>query len=236
MYYFLPMKDQSDFGFGLVASSFLGAADELKENSFALGFEYLPICYLRRHSIELFLKSFIILLHKYYRISYDDTCYSSNKPKYRHKNGTWHDLYKEHDLLKLYTYFRSLIHSYSGDIGEKTSVNDWTFFNDEYINNIAKITDYDNHSDFFRYPMSKDIAKDKRKQLSQKVTIDEAIAITKTQKGMFLAFENDEGDITSIYSTQRNQTVEEIQIILKNVAYDFDCFHTALRVTMFNGL
>jgi hypothetical protein len=236
MYYFLPMKEKSDFGFGLVASSFLAAADRLKDDKFAQGFEYLPICYLRRHSIELFLKSFIILLHKNYKIDYGDVRYSSDKPRYKGDNSTWHDLYKEHNLLKLYTYFKSLVDIYYNDIIERTYVTDWPFFNNEYKENIRIITDYDNHSDYFRYPMSRDMAKDKRKQLSRKVTFEEATAIMKKQKGIFLAFKNDAGEITSLYSTQSNQNVEEIKEVLENVAYHFDCFHTALRVTMFDGL
>lgn len=237
MYYLVPMKDQSDFGFGMMASTFLHGADKLKaEDKFALGFEYLPICYLKRHSLELFLKSFIILLHKNYEINYGDTPFTSDKPKYQNNKGEWQDLYKEHDLSKLFQHFKSILDLHRDDVAEKTMVSDWPFFNEDYLDSINEITDYDNHSDFFRYPMSKDKAKDGHKQLAKKVSFDEALEITKKQKGMFLAVENSVGDIKSLYSTQSNPVIDSTQKILDDIAYHFDCFHTALRVTMFNGL
>ena len=36
MYYLVPMKNQNDLGFGLVATSFLAAADELDGKKFSL--------------------------------------------------------------------------------------------------------------------------------------------------------------------------------------------------------
>jgi len=230
------MKEQSDLGFGMVASSFLAAADKLDGEDFSLGYEYLPICYLKRHSLELFLKSFIILLHKHYNIDFNDLPPTTDKPKYQDISGKWSDLYKEHDVAKLYQYFCSLFNANKEDIIDNTHTNDWPFGADEYLTNLQLVSNYDNHSDFFRYPMSKDAAKDKHKEIVSKVTLEEAQKITKTRKGMFLAMENRDGEITSLYSMGDSKTVENILSVLREVCYHFDCFHTALRITFFDGL
>jgi hypothetical protein len=236
MYALLPMTTQSDLGFGLIAESFLNAADNLDDKEFALGYEYLPICYLRRHSLELFLKSFIILLHKHYNLKFDDLPPSTEKPKFKDSNGKWNSLYKEHDVAKLYLYFRELIMMNRAEIEEYTRVLDWPFYKDSYLDNFTLIADYDNHSDFFRYPISKDKAKDKHKEKVEKVSFDELEKITQKRKGLFLAMQNSDDEITAIYSTGDSTTVKKIQDILKEVCYHFSCFHTAIRWTMFNGL
>lgn len=74
MYYLLaPLDKHYDRGFGAVANSFMEAADDLQEDA-ATGATFLnrhlPISFLYRHAIELFLKSGIIILHKRLRIPY----------------------------------------------------------------------------------------------------------------------------------------------------------------------
>ena len=165
-YYFTPIKSHPDFGFGMMASTFVDAANKLDTNdNFALGFEYLPICYLKRHSLELFLKSFIVLLHKNYHINYGTLDYSSDTPKYKNQQNEWKFLFKEHDLLKLFIYFQSIVQNHLLDIKQKTLITDFHLLDQEYLNKIEKINNYDSHSDYFRYPMSKDNAKDKKKSL-----------------------------------------------------------------------
>ncbi|QIO05746.1 hypothetical protein [Acinetobacter shaoyimingii] len=67
--YFKPLALQIDLGFGATADSFYCAAQALDDNKhskygFGIGGGKLPILYLYRHSIELYLKSAITLIHK----------------------------------------------------------------------------------------------------------------------------------------------------------------------------
>src|SRR5699024_1738932 len=61
-----------DFGFGVLASDFYQTADFLwinNENKLTKG--TLPNLYLYRHSIELYLKSLIIIIHKKVELNYN---------------------------------------------------------------------------------------------------------------------------------------------------------------------
>ena len=81
-YMMLPLDRHFDSGFGAVADSFKDAADTLdstRENTPTLN-DHLPISYLYRHAIELYLKSAIIIFHRKLNIPYGDTP-ASGEPK-----------------------------------------------------------------------------------------------------------------------------------------------------------
>ena len=58
-----PPETHFDGGLGISASDFRSAAETLKSSEVS-GSGILPICYLQRHSLELYLKSLIFILHK----------------------------------------------------------------------------------------------------------------------------------------------------------------------------
>ena len=67
--YLKPLALQTDLGLGATADSFYYAAQALDDNQdtkygFGIGGGKLPILYLYRHSIELYLKSAITLIYK----------------------------------------------------------------------------------------------------------------------------------------------------------------------------
>src|SRR5690554_3997430 len=72
LYMFTPLEEHPDKGFGAMADSFEEAAKILSKSENTLEKAHLPINYLRRHAIELFLKSIIILLHTKFEIPYGD--------------------------------------------------------------------------------------------------------------------------------------------------------------------
>lgn len=67
--YFKPLALQTDLGLGATADSFYYAAQALDDNQdtkygFGIGGGKLPILYLYRHSIELYLKSAITFIYE----------------------------------------------------------------------------------------------------------------------------------------------------------------------------
>ena len=67
--YFKPLTLQIDSGLGSTADSFYYAAQTLENNQeskygFGIGGGKLPLLYLYRHSIELYLKSVITLIYR----------------------------------------------------------------------------------------------------------------------------------------------------------------------------
>lgn len=77
------IDDHLDFGFGVTADSYYHSAEYLFTNKRKIKtFQQveMPINYLYRHSIELFLKSLIIIFHKQLKIPYSDEPSDSIKP------------------------------------------------------------------------------------------------------------------------------------------------------------
>ena len=76
MYYILtPLHTHIDFGFGATGDAFKEAADKLEASlSERRGVfnEHLPINYLRRHAVELFLKSAIVIIHRRLNLPYGE--------------------------------------------------------------------------------------------------------------------------------------------------------------------
>ena len=80
LYMLLPLDQHYDSGFGAVADSFKDAADSLNDPTKPSAFSsHLPVSFLCRHAIELYLKSAIITLHRKFSIPYGEPP-SSNKP------------------------------------------------------------------------------------------------------------------------------------------------------------
>ncbi|PCJ42857.1 MAG: hypothetical protein COA71_04995 [SAR86 cluster bacterium] len=87
MFMLTPPQTHYDGGLGITATNFYNAGKLLKENEKSLLDGTLPLGFLLRHAIELFLKSFIYILHKKYDISF--SCgYSLEKPGILH-NDKW---------------------------------------------------------------------------------------------------------------------------------------------------
>lgn len=222
--YFEPMSDQKDLGFGLMASTFHFAATALaKDGMFAVGYEYFPICYLLRHSIELYLKSFIIFFHKQYKISFGDLPYDTKEPKYKNQKGEWVPLNKEHDLGKLFNYFVELFKDNRDDIEKDNYSIGWPFLENDFQENIKTISQYDFRSDYFRYPISKDLQKDCKKELVKKssaTSLQEAV-----HQGDYIYIKKYEPNNIVVNYLYKNDELKNLQDILNNLASEFSAFH-----------
>lgn len=159
----LPLYRQYDSGFGAVANSFKASADALENNPGAGGLHpHLPTSFLYRHSIELYLKSCIIILHKNLDIPYANT-----------PNGEAAIIVKDkcelltniHALIPLYLHLKSLITTNLEFLSKFNDTN-WTLSADLEAR-VRKIDGTDSSSTFFRYPVTKDKPKDKNKSTVQ---------------------------------------------------------------------
>ena len=77
---FMPLHRHFDGGFGAIGDAFKEAGDQLGKSPINDIHKHLPLAYLYRHAIEMYLKSMIVIIHK----KFDD---SSQPPLvlYRHK-------------------------------------------------------------------------------------------------------------------------------------------------------
>ncbi|ASS75389.1 hypothetical protein CIG75_10565 [Tumebacillus algifaecis] len=81
--FFLPPTDHIDNGFAATADTFQKTADFLFQSkeyaeemgNFGTTYIPMPVQYLYRHSIELYLKSIIIRLHRSLKLPFDQDDY-----------------------------------------------------------------------------------------------------------------------------------------------------------------
>ena len=111
LYTLAPLERHSDDGFGAVGEAFKSAADKLvkADDSQRMFWSELPIIFLLRHAIELFLKSGIIIMHRRLKLPYDTEGYKSKKPMLLTSAGSWKPLLRTHDILAIYWYWKKLL-------------------------------------------------------------------------------------------------------------------------------
>src|SRR6202020_275814 len=111
MWMMAPLGEHYDDGFGAIGDAFWDAAQRLrKSNGDEVFFlNHLPEIYLLRHSIELFLRSGMIGMHRKLKLPYDSEPYSSPRTMAMKPYGKWEFLDRIHDIHTLYNYWKQLI-------------------------------------------------------------------------------------------------------------------------------
>ena len=115
--YLLPPLLQFDDGFGSTAEGFQDAAKSLartRDRGLGLSGTRLPIYYLYRHAIELFLKGCIIILHRRFHPDFPDGG-SDSYPTVADGNRD-RKLFHIHDLGLLYSTFKDMIHDNAAEL------------------------------------------------------------------------------------------------------------------------
>lgn len=186
MYSFTPLEDHYDKGFGAVADSFQDAGNALKaQYSRAMLNGHLPICYLFRHAIELFLKGSIIIVHKGFKIPCgSEPCTGVPKiPKMKKWKWEQTPIYNIHEIDLLYKYLSKLLNENKDDIEE--IFNGWKF-PDDFEEKIGRFEKIDPSSTFFRYPEDKNPSiYQKEKSAFKETTVEKVMAIAnKNQEPM----------------------------------------------------
>jgi len=237
-----------DFGFGITADSYYKSAEHLMNNHYE---HYditqqaeMPQNFLFRHSIELYLKSLIIIFHKKLKIDYGDTSFDSNEPKIQIQNGKWRNLYTCHFIDVLYDYWlNKLLLPNITELEKIAPKGDWV--------ETKKITDlfpivckYDQDSSYFRYPITKNTNLDEKKFTMQKFkagTLEEfmkEIQKPNTEKkdgGITMLMVDDEDNITEAFNNKES-ILTDVRDGLKEIAYYFNCIHIMSRVTLCGGM
>lgn len=232
-YYFQPLDEQVDYGFGVIANSYyLSAQTLMKKKNFKRNwYSHYPVNFILRHSVELYLKAIIILFHKKYRIDFDDDNYDA-EPKIKLNNGKWRLMRTTHRLDELYYYFEELVSSLDIEL-QKTDVS-WEMPK-KVKEAINFISGYDNASDFFRYPISKDENKDRKKDIFQECDIiDESLVgdFINYSGQMLVIVEDNNGRKSKAYVNDNKDVFIDKLIYLSE---NFDAFHSAVRDVMFGG-
>lgn len=196
MHYLLtPLEKHYDGGFGAMANSFMGAAVDLREaaeGGATFLNRHLPISFLYRHAIELFLKSSILILHKRFKIPSGPD--GQNGEPQVPVGEKWKPMYSVHGTAHLYAYLKTLFTEHKGTLAAISRV-EWEF-PVEMDGWMQTISQTDSTSTFFRYPITKngslDHLKSDIKERDYRDIISRMGPGQPKQKAFFVVDENDE--------------------------------------------
>lgn len=168
--FLLPTNEHKDNGLLVTGRSFKESAEILAANDNQLSplESRLPICYLYRHSLELFLKSMIVIASSHF-----DTAFTKKNEIINLNDGNANrPINKAHSLrILLENLQHALINSNYPPVSRIPECLDYL---NKIESDLLTIDDLDLSSTFFRYPNgSKDHEKDKVKSRSKKSTPNE---------------------------------------------------------------
>lgn len=246
-YLMIGIELHPDKGFGVTADSYYESAEHLMTNHFE---DYditqqaeMPQNFLFRHSIELYLKSLIIIFHRKLRINYGTVPFDSEEPEI-FSDGQWRKLYNSHFLDKLYNYWlNDLLIPNIDTLKKIASKGDWQ--ETKKITALFPIIcKYDKDSSYFRYPITKNGLLDNEKYTIQKIkskSIDGIMEEIKDQETAenketltVLLLDDDDNVVDSF--KYNKYILTDVRDALKEVASYFNCIHIMTRMTLCDGM
>ena len=231
-YLLTPLDEHFDLGFGSVANSFKHAADSVLSSESPSLNAHLPASFLYRHSIELFLKSGIIIFHRKFQIPFDQDPFDS-EPKVLIGNK-WKAMYSVHGVQDLYSYFRRLVSAHADYLAQHTRTN-WEF-PPELDGWVSEIEGTDSTSTFFRYPVTKHKAKDANKSVHRESDVDRVLSQLKEGAKPVKAFVVlGEGDEIVKTFTFNDELAKAMTNVLRDTANLFYGCHAAMRGELTSG-
>jgi len=243
-YQLTGIESHLDYGFGITGEAYYDSAEMLfskldKLKSFQQA--NLPCSFLYRHSIELFLKSLIIIFHKRLKLAYDNEPYNTTNPKAL-INKTWQGLFQCHWIDELYNYwFKELYSKNLTKIKKAAPKGDWRI-DYSILEDIIIVSKYDRDSSYFRYPITKNNILDSQKYTMQNLDLNQNIDLTndnqkqdsKRKGRLFMLLKNEYNEIVEGYEKLINQ-LDHVINALKKVSHYFYCMHIMTRITLCNG-
>jgi hypothetical protein len=231
-YLLTPLDTHYDLGFGATANAFKESADNLSENSPTFS-GHIPVWFLRRHAIELYLKSGIIIFHRKFELPY-----GADPPNAEPKmpiSNEWKSLYSVHSIQQLFDYWYNLYESHREVLSRSTNTN-WSL----PCNNLQKwiriIDGYDPGGDFFRYPVTKDRQRDRRKSSSRRTSVGKLIVQAKSGNQRVRAIFVTDHDDNVVASYQLHDDPEnDLSSALAETATLFYAIHAAMRGELTGG-
>jgi len=226
---FTPPNTHYDNGLGITANNFSSAASILKENNSTMA-GVLPLYYLQRHAIELFLKSLIVILHKKYSIPYGDS-YSIENPALK-VNDKWKPLSNTHNIDNLYQYFVKIYSECNSRLPDNTC---WDLPSD-LERKIKLISGSDPKSTYFRYPESSNPVQDSKKANIKKESMESIVNESeKSKKAFFSILMLDDNDEFIESYNVKSTSLPEVSKALEELNEFFIGIHCAFRVELTNG-
>lgn len=233
----MPLEHHIDGGLGAIGEAFEEAAKTLAANAREIdtSHPHLPISFLYRHAIELYLKSVIVVIHRTLQVPYGPNPHEG--PAFLPVEGKWKPLHRVHSVGTLWTRFVELVAIHAEELGERWQTN-WQAIPDELPGMIKVIEKADASSTFFRYPDGRDLVAEAAKS-SWKQADPEALLAQLQQPGAkpvksLMLLQPDGETITAMFQHD-SAPLAELTRILAAVADQLSNAHIGLRVELADG-
>ncbi len=231
---FTPLDQQFDSGLGSMAHSFASAATRLDDDEQPASSlnPRLPICYLYRHSLELFLKSCITILHRVFKLPTPPN--KDQSLPYVKVGDDWRPLHAVHSVQTLFDHFCVMLQMLAEPLGQICQTNivpppkasQW----------IKTIEETDARSTYFRYPVTREMTDDAAKSSMKKISPEALLEKTKATPSEVNAFVlvDDEGNPAEAFG-QDDSALDDVQDALKQAIELFEGLHAAMRAELTGG-
>jgi hypothetical protein len=233
-----PLGDHYDGGFGAMGLSFSHAAQVLMdaqkgERNILLA--HMPVNFLLRHSIELYLKSGIVILHRRLHISFGESqlTLQPGVPV----RGEWKPLYKLHSVADLYVHWKNLIESNVKQLRamSRLSSANWSIPK-ELDEAVALIEATDSRSTYYRYPDLRDEKANAAKSNFKEIAVSDLFTDTEPEQkpAMILAVTNEAGEFvrTFMLDDDTEKLAAKALLFAKTA---LDEFHAMMRYELTGG-
>lgn len=243
-YRFTDPETHIDFGLGVLASDFYETAEFLwNKNEDRMKKGLLPNLFLYRHSIELYLKSLIIIIHKKMELNYKDGTISFDSKdayvKYVDSNGEnkWKKLTTSHFISTLYYYFEELIIEHEDNLREISSQEMSKIINPSNRQIVNHIKEYDDKSTYFRYVdlnEGKREDKEAEKKYNKKIAF-EAFNPDEQKPTTALLVVNNTDEVVEIHQNSKEIPLKDLSKDLRSLADYLSGIHTMFRTCLCYG-
>ncbi|ADC49186.1 hypothetical protein BpOF4_05620 [Alkalihalophilus pseudofirmus OF4] len=244
-YKFTDPSTHLDFGFGVSASNFHDTANFMWENNPSRKTTgLLPNLYMYRHSIELYLKSLIVIIHKKLKIDYKDgeVSYNSNMPYVLVKQNEWKKITSCHYISALYRYFEQLIIEHEESLHKQASMKLSKIINPDNQRIVDHIKQYDDKSTYFRYSDlsnsdSNQNSRESEKHYNKKVEVqdlEEHIPMEKPST-FFVVVNPESGEPIEAHKSVKEMPLNKLAADLKSLTEYLSSIHAMFRMALCDG-
>lgn len=234
MYEFKPLHQHYDDGLGATGEAFKEAADCLSESVTHNRFLHanIPICYLYRHAIELYLKSMIVVAHRRLRIPWAGEI-GNARPQLKIGNKLKF-LDRLHSIGEIYAYLKHLLDDQKDRLNALGKTK-WDSFPQELDTWIDTIESEDARSTFFRYPKRGKVQEERKKSDFQESSVEEILERIRSTGQPAKVYIEEQGDRHTEMYAYVGDRLEELREALTKAADFLSAMHFGFRAELASG-
>lgn len=231
-YYMLaPFSRHYDGGFGATAEAFHKAAESLeKADGCKISNGHLPIQFLYRHAIELYLKSMIVVISKR-AAKLRGTTWSA--PEITVSKGV-RPIQRVHGIGDLYRQMRQLLDTEWPLLKDHCGT-DWRAVPDTLTTAIEVVDTHDPAGTLLRYPTNAETEIERAKSSFEQLPLDKAAErVSAARPGVGLFFIDDDENVTEAFMS-REEPLKELLAALRSASRELSGAHFGMRMELAGG-